>query len=177
MNEATRTALSGWSGFYVILGSASGALIGLMFVAVTLVASMRRDPNSRGSLAAFGTPTIVQLVAPLVLAALLSTPWPRLDELAILLEVLGLAGVIYASRGTWLARIQTSHQTELSDWIWFHVAPLAGYAALPVAAFELRKHLETGLFVIAAVTLALMLVAIRNAWDTATYVAVWRDQA
>jgi hypothetical protein len=32
------TALAGWENFYVIVGSAAGALIGLEFVVVTLIA-------------------------------------------------------------------------------------------------------------------------------------------
>jgi hypothetical protein len=32
------TALTGWENFYVIVGSAAGALIGLQFVVVTLIA-------------------------------------------------------------------------------------------------------------------------------------------
>jgi hypothetical protein len=32
------TVLSGWGNFYVIVGSAAGALIGLQFVVMTLIA-------------------------------------------------------------------------------------------------------------------------------------------
>ena len=34
------TALSGWENFYVIVGSSAGALIGLQFVVMTLIADM-----------------------------------------------------------------------------------------------------------------------------------------
>ena len=34
------TALSGWENFYVIVGSSAGALIGLQFVVITLIADM-----------------------------------------------------------------------------------------------------------------------------------------
>ena len=32
------TALAGWENFYVIVGSSAGALIGLQFVVITLIA-------------------------------------------------------------------------------------------------------------------------------------------
>jgi hypothetical protein len=35
------TALGGWGNFYVIVGSSAGALIGLQFVVMTLIANMR----------------------------------------------------------------------------------------------------------------------------------------
>ena len=34
------TALNGWENFYVIVGSSAGALIGLQFVVMTLVAGL-----------------------------------------------------------------------------------------------------------------------------------------
>src|SRR5271157_4358910 len=39
------TALAGWESFYVIVGSSAGALIGLQFVVITLIADM---PIARG---------------------------------------------------------------------------------------------------------------------------------
>ncbi len=55
------TELSGWENFYVIVGSSAGALIGLQFVVITLIADFPvvRDAERAGS--AFATPTIVHL--------------------------------------------------------------------------------------------------------------------
>ncbi len=39
------TATAGWENFYVIVGSSAGALIGLQFVVITLIADM---PIARG---------------------------------------------------------------------------------------------------------------------------------
>jgi predicted acylesterase/phospholipase RssA len=36
------TALAGWENFYVIVGSSAGALIGLQFVVMALVANLPR---------------------------------------------------------------------------------------------------------------------------------------
>ena len=52
------TALSAWGSIYVIDGSSGGALIGLQFVVITLIADRRHRTNG-GSLSAFGTPTVV----------------------------------------------------------------------------------------------------------------------
>jgi len=46
--------LAGWDSFYVIIGSAAGALIGLQFVVMTLIADR---PPSPAAGAAFATPT------------------------------------------------------------------------------------------------------------------------
>jgi hypothetical protein len=61
------TALAGWENFYVIVGSAAGALIGLQFVVVTLIADSPALRVAEG-VAAFATPTIVHFGVVLLLA-------------------------------------------------------------------------------------------------------------
>src|SRR5216117_3642596 len=60
--------------FYVIVGSAAGALIGLQFVVMTLVAE-RPVPGAAAAGAAFATPTIVHFGTALLLSAVLRAPW------------------------------------------------------------------------------------------------------
>jgi hypothetical protein len=64
------TALSEWQNFYVIVGSSAGALIGLQFVVLTLIAAL---PIGRGTAqvgAAFSTPNVVHFGAVLLLAGI-----------------------------------------------------------------------------------------------------------
>ena len=65
--------LAAWDSFYVIVGSAAGALIGLQFVVITLIAQRATIPAPEAS-AAFGTPTIVHFGAALLLSALVRAP-------------------------------------------------------------------------------------------------------
>src|SRR5215470_5251130 len=59
--------LAEWDSFYGIVGSAAGALIGLQFVVMTLVA--QRPPiRAAEAGAAFATPTIVHFAAALLLS-------------------------------------------------------------------------------------------------------------
>jgi uncharacterized membrane protein len=70
-------AFNGWENFYVIVGSAAGALIGLQFVVVTLIADTPSLRTAEAG-AAFATPTIVHFGATLLLSAVASVPWkPR----------------------------------------------------------------------------------------------------
>jgi hypothetical protein len=52
------TALTEWENFCVIVGSSAGALIGLQFVVMTLVAD-KRVATSEALGSAFGTPNII----------------------------------------------------------------------------------------------------------------------
>ena len=66
--------LTEWDSFYVIVGSAAGALIGLQFVVMTLVAE-RPLLRIADAADAFATPTINHVCATLLLAVLLRAPW------------------------------------------------------------------------------------------------------
>src|SRR5579864_1461440 len=89
------TALTGWENFYVIMGSSAGALIGLQFVVMTLIADMPAMRNQEQAGAAFATPTIVHFGVVLLLSALLSIPWSGITAAAILCGVVGVSGFVY----------------------------------------------------------------------------------
>src|ERR1700759_4672310 len=86
--------LDGWDIFYVIVGSAAGALIGLQFVVITLIAE-RPPLRSAEASAAFATPTIVHFGTTLLLSALQRVPWPSISLAATLWGLIGLSGVAY----------------------------------------------------------------------------------
>ncbi|MEN3337045.1 MAG: hypothetical protein V7647_721 [Acidobacteriota bacterium] len=170
MNEST-SLLRAWESFYVIVGSSGGALIGLQFVVITLIADSRRGTHA-GALSAFGTPTVIHLAGALVVSAIMSAPWPSIGLLAATLGTCGVLGVAYGATVLVRARRQTGYRPVWQDWIWYVTLPCLVYAALAVAAFCLRTHTEIGLAGVAAVALALLLVGIHNAWDTVTHLVV-----
>jgi hypothetical protein len=90
------TTLAGWENFYVIVGSSAGALIGLQFVVITLIADTpiaRADAQAGG---AFSTPSVVHFGAVLLLSAIVSAPWSGLTPVAVLWGLLGLFGIAYS---------------------------------------------------------------------------------
>jgi hypothetical protein len=157
-----------WDGFYGIVGSAAGTLIGLQFVVMTLVAE-RPPLRPEQAASAFGTPTIVHFGAALLLSALLRAPWHAVAPIAALWGCVGLAGVVYACFiGRRMGR-QEAYQPDLEDWV-FHVAvPLATYAALVPLAFASSAYTREVLFGVAAVALLLLFTGIHNAWDSVVY--------
>ena len=165
------TRFADWENFYVIVGSSGGALIGLQFVVITLIAD-RRDRGTAGALSAFGTPTVVHLAGALLVSALMSVPWPSLVPLSVALGVGGLGGFVYGAIVIRRAHRQTAYEPVWEDWLWYAVLPCGTYAALTTAAVLLRTSLQVASFVVAAAALGLLLIGIHNAWDTVTYVVV-----
>ena len=91
MQEAAVSPLATWQNFYVITGSAAAALTGLMFVGITLITRTRMRRSS-GTLAAFGTPTVVHFCIALLVAAIFSAPWQARWPAGLLLGLCGLGG-------------------------------------------------------------------------------------
>jgi len=159
-----------WQNFYVIVGAAAGSLTGLQFVVVTLLAQARAMSSLR-EIRAFGTPTLVHFCTALLVSALMSAPWQSLTYFGITLGSGGALGVIYSIGIIWHAR-KSSYQPDLSDWIWYTALPLLAHLALAAAAVFLWTHPGFSFGVIAADSLAFLLLGIHNSWDTVTYVAL-----
>jgi hypothetical protein len=169
MEEAARTPLVAWESFYVIVGSSGGALTGLQFVVMALIAEARRGSITR-EVDAFGTPTIVHFCSVLLVSAILSAPWRALSNVGLALGVCGLAGLVYCVLVVRRAR-QTGYRPVFEDWLWHAVLPLLAYTLLLVAAVALRSYPQRILFLVGATALLLLFIGIHNAWDSVTYVA------
>src|SRR5437016_2625145 len=128
------TALAGWQNFYVIVGSSAGALIGLQFVVMTLIAEMPAMRDMERASNAFATPTIVHFGAVLLLSALISVPWRGMGAAAIVWGALGAAGVVYVLIAARRMRLQTAYVPVFEDWLFFVLLPLAGYGTLIASA-------------------------------------------
>ena len=165
MNETT---FAGWESFYVIVGSSAGALIGLQFVVMTLVAE--RLKPSQETTDAFATPSVIHFAGVLLLSALLSAPWHGVGPIAVLWGLAGLGGIAYTIIVARRLRTQNQYKPVFEDWLCHVDLPFAAYAILVGSAFGARWYLRTVLFCVGAAALLLLFVGIHNAWDAATYV-------
>jgi hypothetical protein len=170
MEQAALSPLAAWESFYVIIGSSAAALTGLQFVVIVQVDALGSGSATR----AFGTPTIVHFCAVLLIAAIVSAPWPALSWAGLCLGTGAVAGVAYMVLVIRHARRQTDYAPVLEDWIWHGALPLAAYVALLPAALALRRDPAPSLFAIGGITLLLLFTGIHNAWDSVTYIAIDR---
>ena len=163
--------LGKWENFYVIVGSSAGALTGLLFVVIAIVAD-RPGTGGHQEIGAFATPNVVHFMAVLFLGALISAPWEELGHAAIVLGAFGLIGVIYTVVVTKRASSTRRYKPVLEDWIFHSVLPLAAYLLVLGAALTLNRFDTPALFAIATASLLLLVVGVHNAWDTVTYIAL-----
>ncbi|HEX6480532.1 MAG TPA: hypothetical protein VF043_16975 [Ktedonobacteraceae bacterium] len=176
MPEAVLLPLAAWQNFYVLIGTAAATLTGLTFVVITLIAGGRVRMLSSEGVGVFSTPNVFYFGSALLVAAILSAPWPALWHADLLLGLCGLGGVTYVVIVLRRARRQTAYQPVLEDWLWYAAFPLVSYIALVVAAIVLPGNAAPALFVIAAATVLLLFIGIHNAWDTVTYLVLEHSQ-
>jgi hypothetical protein len=165
----TEITLARWENFYVIVGSSAGALIGLQFVVITLIANRPIGPGQGEGAGAFATPTIVHFGTVLLLSAVATAPWRSLASAAVLWGLLGLVGMVYEVVVIRRMRTQTLYKPVFEDWLFHALLPLAAYATLAGSAYEAQPHAHDALFGIGAAALLLLFIGIHNAWDAVTY--------
>jgi hypothetical protein len=175
MEGTAPSLLEHWQNFYVIVGSSAGALTGLQFVVIALIAEAQAA-RSTLEIRAFGTPTVVHFCVSLLIAAIMCAPWHTLSALAFVLGICGVAAAIYAMLVIHHARRTTNYIPDLEDWFWYVGLPFVAYAVLAVTAFYLPNHPSPALFVVAAVAILLLFIGIHNAWDSVTYITVKHSQ-
>ena len=166
--------MASWQSFYVIIGSAAAALIGIQFVVVTLVANRQKRPPME-SFSAFGTPTVVHFAGTLLISAVMNAPWPSLSSAAVALATCGFAGLVYGVLVFRRTRRQTYYMPVWQDWLWYTLCPGSAYTALTLGAVFLRARTQVALFVIAAAAVGLLLTAIHNSWDSVTHLVITGD--
>jgi len=169
--------LTTWQNFYVIIGTAAATLTGLMFIAATLTVGMETQAAQlNAGISAFHAPTVVHFCAVLLMAGILSAPWPAFSSVAYALGLVGLGMVVYLIVIMRQLRRFPGRPPPLKDWMWYLVVPLSAYLVLIAAALALPANPALALYLVSAVMLVLLFLGIHNAWDLVTFMAVKRSQ-
>jgi hypothetical protein len=163
------TVLNGWENFYVIVGSSAGALIGLQFVVITLIAAKPIAGGDAQVGGAFATPSVVHFGVVLLLSAIASAPWNGITTVAVLWGLVGICGVVYAAVVARRMRVQSAYQPVFEDWLFHVLLPFAAYAVLAISAYAAHSHARPALFLVGAAALLLLFIGIHNAWDAVTH--------
>ena len=154
-----------WRDYYVMIGTAAGAIVGATFVVVTLAGTMeKREAGLRG----FITPNAVNLGVVLVGSGVLAAPnIPSLFFDAVF-ALGGLAGIAYC--GIVIRRIR-GFKLDVDDISFYVALPILSYMAFVVAAWWdwCYGDGEAPLRILACAFLVLLVVGMRNAWDMATF--------
>jgi hypothetical protein len=164
-----------WDSFYLLIGSAAGALIGLLFVVATLTAGRERSSVSRAN-KVYMTPTVFHFAVVLAVSALATAPGLTATMAGLILAACALTGFLYSSWITVQLRKRKLVGQHWTDFWWYGAAPMATYLGLGAAAATVWMAPSGAPFGAAVVLLALLLLGVRNAWDLVTWLAPRRKE-
>ena len=158
-------ALRGWRDFYLMAGVASATLVGLMFVAASIGASLFSE-KYLAPMRAFITPPVVHFGAILFVAMVSVMPGHSETSLGTILGLGALAGLAYSARIFALIFRRFAATLDWGDRAFYALIPVVGYLLLLAsAATELARRPIEANRLAAAALVVLMAASLRNAWD------------
>ncbi len=164
--------LHAWHDFYILIGTASATLIGLMFVAAS-VGARCFDAEREAPLRAFLTPTVVHFGAILVTCLMGTVPSQTRSSLCALVLAGGLVGMGFTTR-VWMNmhRQGITKTIDLADLFCYLFLPALSYLMMTGFGIVLSIRPNLGLELLATTLVVLLLLGIRNAWDMTLWIVV-----
>jgi hypothetical protein len=159
-----------WHDYYFMIGSCAAALIGLMFVVMTLTAGRDRSQADQGK-HLYSSPIVWHLAVILALSGAALAPNMTARIFAVGAGGLGLLGFAMGVRSA----VGIAHWAGAPNWkfdsFWYGVAPAVGYVGLSAAAVALLRNCEWAMTATAAALMILLLISIHAEWDLVTFLA------
>ncbi len=163
--------LQDWHDYFFMIGSSAAALIGLMFVVVTLTAGRDRDEVERGK-HLYTSPIVWHLAAVFVVSSAAIVPFPSARLLGFAAAAAAPLGFMIGARSALgIARRPGAPDAATFDMFWYGAAPALVYLGMGIAAFGIFTARDWGPGLVAADLMALLLVSIHAEWDLVTYLA------
>jgi hypothetical protein len=162
-------ALSGWHELYILLGTASATMVGLLFVAAT-VGSGVFSGDRRAALRVFLSASVINfslILATCLVALALVHGWVLFGVLILGCGLFGLAHSCIACAGT--VRDGLFASVALEDRSWYMAMPILSYLCVMASGVTLASGLDAGVPALALSMGMLLVVGLHNAWD----ITVW----
>lgn len=160
-----------WENFYLIVGPSAGALIGLMFVVVTLSQGRDHQQYENGK-HLYTSPIVWHLGVVLGLSAAAMAPTVTPFLFAIAVGVLALIGIGFGLRSTvGIAHHRLTGADTMFDTWFYGILPTLTYVALAASAVSMLLGSRWSETAVAASLTALLMVSIHAEWDLVTFLA------
>jgi hypothetical protein len=164
-----------WDNFIIMAGTAAATLIGLLFVAVTILtgfATPRIVLGTRG----FLTPTFMQFLTVLLQALAVLAPWPAAWPEGIIAIMGGIAGLGYQVRALVTRRRAGFVLPHWHDHLPYAAVPALAYLSLMAGGAGLITRRAFAPFAVAGAVTLLLFAGAYSAWDLTLFIVRSRDK-
>ncbi len=166
---------SHWQNFYLLVGTASATLIGLLFVAISLGSSIP-VPQAIAYIRTFVTPIFLVYAQVVFVSCLALMPIDNVWLLSCLLIVLGVLDLFFTGKIMWRIRVVHRGDADIEHgyWLWYLLLP--GLVSLLFIASALGLFFDEPLTVpgIAVVVLLSLALGLRNTWNLLLWLVMRR---
>ena len=153
---------SEWHDFYILLGTASAALVALLFVAVSVGASLI-SPERSTATRTFMSPVVFHYSSILLLSLIALIPNLTAAALAFAIALLAVIGMGYTT--VVLVGLARASISDVADRLGYGLLPLTAYLGMLAAAGLAFVEMPLSADILAGSLLFLLAINIRNAWD------------
>lgn len=164
----------GWNEYFFMVGSSAAALIGLMFVVVTLTTGRDRQEVEYGK-HLYTSPIVWQLGVVLALSGGAIAPTITPDVFGWVSGALALFGIATGVRNAIGIKRSAVSPATTFDSIWYGLVPAAVYLGLGASAVGVLQGQWWASSAVAAALMALLLISIHAEWDLVTFLAPRAD--
>lgn len=178
MIDLFNETLHSWQTFYSTVGAASAALIGLMFVALSLGMHLINE-TTKEAFDVFATPNVFYFVTALVLSGVMLVPAYEPPIFTGVIVVGGLAAAVNAWFHTWALFRSGQRNQDFNRWDWFSlvILPSISYALLPIAGIFCALDRWPAAFTILWIaTLLILICGIAGTWGLVIWIIYQRRE-
>lgn len=167
-------ALTAWHDFYMLAGTASATMIGLLFVAVSVGAGVF-STDRRAPLRLFLSASVVNFSLVLAVSLIVQAPWQSVIAPAGAVVACAAFGLIH-SLLAWRDGLRDGliASIDFEDRSWYLAMPIVGYGCLAGAGLALAGWGDAARTGLAAAIGVLLTAGIRNAWDITVWIVTRR---
>jgi hypothetical protein len=163
-----------WHDFFLLTGGAAATLLGLVFVAASIAATIPNEKLGDDKMRALWVlPIVWAFVRVLVVSATGLIPGQTAPAFGYVLVVLGVLDLARMARTT--LGVSEVHRTRerlsATDWAWYVILPATSTIVLGTAGLGLTLAWPLPAQVLAIGLLGHLVVGVHNAWELADWLA------
>ena len=168
--------LRDWQSFYILTGTASATLIGLLFIAISIGSNLPMQQLTN-NLQTYVNPTLLYYFQVLCVSCLavmpLQTPFLYIGAFAIL----GILNNVLSTRVSWRIRvIHSNEEVGIGHWAWHFVLPFITGLLFLMSAIGFLLDVQLAPLGLAIANIFCLTIGLHNTWILTVWLAIRRNQ-